>query len=199
MEQVRLHRVGYPVGKRLAEAHAQSAADDHRLDIEQVDGRGDARAECGDRFLEYFLRQLVVMLERPLPDAAGQPGTSALLHQLEQLGLLALLRPLAGPGLHRGAARVGLEAPATPTRAPGTALLDDHMPDLARPAPAEPRLACENQAAADPSPPEHAEQRLVLTAGAQIELGVGGHLDVVADPDPRAQHRGERRRELEGA
>ena len=54
-------------GHRLAEAHAQAAADDHGLDVEQVDRRGDAGAERLDRLVDELGGQLVLVLERPLP------------------------------------------------------------------------------------------------------------------------------------
>ncbi len=71
-----------------------------------------------------------------------------------------------------------------------TVLLDDHVPDLAGPAASEPRLAVQDHAAADAGAPEHAQQRLIRLAGAELELGVGRHLDVVADarPSSRAPH-----------
>ena len=44
-----MHRVADALGVGLAEADAQAAADDDRLDVEHVQRRGDARAERGDR------------------------------------------------------------------------------------------------------------------------------------------------------
>ena len=66
-------------------------------------------------------------------------------------------------------------------------MLDDHVADLAGAAAAEPRLAVEDEAAADAGAPEDAEQRLVGPAGAEVELGLGGDLDVVADLDRGAE------------
>ena len=128
-------------------------------------------------------RDLVAALERARPDAAGQPRRAALLHQLEQIGVLAPLRSLAGPRLHRRPPGVGLHAPAPAARATGAADLHDHVADLAGPAPAQPRLAVEDQPAADAGAPEHSQQRVVRTPGAEVELGLGRHLDVVADLD----------------
>ena len=51
-EQVRLHRLGDPLGVGMAEPHAQPAADDHALDVEHVDGRRDPRAERPDRAVD---------------------------------------------------------------------------------------------------------------------------------------------------
>jgi hypothetical protein len=48
---------------------------------------------------------------------------------------------------------------------------------------AQPRLPAQHEAAADASPPEDPEQALELPAGAEVELGFGRDLDVVADPD----------------
>ena len=68
------------------------------------------------------------------------------------------------------------------------------------PAPPRPRpgLAVEDQPAADAGPPEDAEQRVVRPPGAELELGVGGDLHVVADPHLRAERglelRGQRER-----
>ncbi len=59
------------------------------------------------------------------------------------------------------------------------------------PAPPRPVHGCaaEDQAAADARPPEDAEQRAVQAPGAQLELGVGRDLDVVADPHLAAERR----------
>ena len=62
------------------------------------------------------------------------------------------------------------------------ALLDHHVADLAGGAAADPALAVEDQPAADPGAPEDAEDRVVRLAGAELELGVGGDVDVVGDP-----------------
>ena len=42
---------------RLAEAHAEPAADDHRLDVEQVDRGGDAGAERLERLVDQLARR----------------------------------------------------------------------------------------------------------------------------------------------
>ena len=136
-----------------------------------------------------FSASSVVVLERPLPDPAREPVAPALLHDLEQLRLRARRRARARafasiaprPG-------VGLHAAPPPARAAGAAALDHHVADLARGAAAGPALAVEDQAAADAGAPEDAEQRVVGLAGAELELGVGGDVDVVADP-----HRGAER------
>ena len=57
-----------------------------------------------------FVGEVVAVLERALPDAAGQPVAAVLLHDLEEVGLGALLDVLAGLDLHRQPARVGLHA-----------------------------------------------------------------------------------------
>ena len=46
----------------------------------------------------------------------------------------------------------------------------------------EPGLAVDDQAAADPGAPEDADQGRELAPGAELELGFGRDLDVVADP-----------------
>ena len=102
-------------------------------------------------------------------------------------------------GFHRRAAGVGLHAALAPAGALGAAALDDHVADLAGRAAAEPRLAVEDDAAADAGSPEDAEQDLELAAGAEIELGLGRDLDVVADPHRRAERLRERLAEREAA
>ena len=121
-------------------------------------------------------------VDRALPDAAGQARFLVLLHQLEEVGLDPLFVLAACLGFHRRAARVGLHAALAPAGALGAAALDDHVADLAGGAAAEPGLAVEDEAAADPGSPEDADQALELAPGAEVELGLGRDLDVVADP-----------------
>ena len=180
-EQVRHHRLADALDPRLAEPDAEPAADHDRLGVEQVDRGGDAGAERLDGVLEQLERHLVVAGQRALPDAGGEPVAAALLHDLEQDGLLLLLDAPARAGLHRAAAGVGLHAAAAAAAALGAVDADDHVADLAGGLAADPRLAVEDQAAADAGAPEHAEQRVVLARGADLELGVGGEVDVVAE------------------
>ena len=136
-------------------------------------------------------------VDRPLPDAAGQARFVVLLHQLEEVGLVALLVLAARLGFHRRAARVGLHAAPAPAGALGAAALDDHVADLPGGAAAQPGLAVEDEAAADAGAPEDADQALELAPGAEVELGLGRDLDVVADPDlgPQRLLQGLRQRE----
>ena len=139
------------------------------------------------RLVDQPRRELVAAPQRAVPDAARQPGAAALLHDLEEVGLLALLVRLARPALHRRAAGVGLHAPEPPAAAALAADAHDDVADLARRAAAGPRPAVEHDPAADAGAPEHAEQRPVGPAGAERELGVGGDLDVVAEVRARAE------------
>ena len=82
----------------LAEAHPEPAADDHRLDVEQVDRRGDPGAERLERLVDQLLGELVVVVERPLPDPAREPVAAALLHDLEQLRRARRPRARCAPG-----------------------------------------------------------------------------------------------------
>ena len=79
------------------------------------------------------------------------------------------------------------------------AALDDHVADLAGGAATVPLLAAEDQPAADAGPPEDAEDGVVMAAGAELVLGVGGDADVVADRDPRPEGVGQARAEREAA
>ena len=106
-----------------------------------------------------FVGQRVAALERGRPDAARQPLAAALAGDLEQLGRLALVVQLAGAGLQRVAPGVGLHAAAPPAGAQRAVDLHADVADLARAAAAEPRLAVEHDAAADPGAPEDAEHR----------------------------------------
>src|SRR6516165_1026728 len=90
-EQMRVHRFGDPHRVRMAQPDPQPAGDDHPLEVQQVDGRGDPRAERTDRAVEHLNGQLVAMLERAGPDAARQTRAPVFLHQLEQVGLATLL------------------------------------------------------------------------------------------------------------
>ncbi len=88
---------------------------------------------------------------------------------------------------HRRAAGVGLHAAPAPAGALGPAALDDDVADLAGGAAAQPRFAVEHEAAADAGAPEDPDQALELAPGAEVELGLGRDLDVVADPDLGAE------------
>ncbi len=120
--------------------------------------------------------------------AARQPRAPALLHQLEQVGPAALLdlslRARASIEARPG---VRLDASAAAARAQRAVDLDHHVADLAGAAAPEPRLPVEDQPAADAGAPEHAEQRPVWLAGAELELGVGRDLHVVADVHRRCR------------
>ena len=66
-------------------------------------------AERLDRAVDQLLGEVVAVVERALPDAAGQRGLLVLLHQLEEVGLV---RPLRAAGAPR------LPSPSGPRRPP---------------------------------------------------------------------------------
>ena len=66
-EQVRVHVLGDPLHVGLTEADAEPAADDHGLDVEQVDRRGDPGSERLQRPLEQLLGQRVARARAPAP------------------------------------------------------------------------------------------------------------------------------------
>ena len=186
---MRLHLLRDPFRARIAEPHAQPAADDHALDVEHVHDRGDARAERTHRALDRSAREPVAVLERSRPDAAGQARAVVLLHQPEQVGVAPLLVLAAHPCFHGRAAGVSLDTADAPARAARAVQLDDHVADLACASAAVPRLAVEDQAAPHSGAPEDPEQRAVGLARTQLELRFGRHLHVVADPHPAAERR----------
>ena len=144
-------------------------------------------------------RHRVLRAQRAGPDAAGQPVATALLHDVEERGVLAVVVQLPRAGLHRGAPRVGLHAAAAAAGAAGAVAAHDDVADLARgPAP-EPGLAVEHEAAADAGAPEDAEDGVELAGGAELELRVGRDLDVVAELHGRADPSAEVLAEREGA
>src|SRR5829696_2121564 len=198
-EQVRLHGHAQPLRVGLAELQAEAAADHDGVHVENVDRRGHAGAERPERAVDELVREIVVALERPLPDPARQAWPTTLLHDLEQRGLAALLDELARPQLHRAAACVGLHAAAPPARASRAADLDHDVADLTRGAAARPRLGVQDDPAADARAPEDAEQRAELAGRAELELGVRGDVDVVADRDGRPERVLQRPAEREAA
>ena len=106
---------------------------------------------------------------------------------------MILKRRVFSPRLARRRARasiearpgVGLHAAAAAAAAQGAADADHHVADLAGHVAADPRLAVEHDPAAHAGAPEHPEQRAVGAAGAERELRVGRHLDVIAEPTPQ--------------
>ena len=124
-------------------------------------------------------------LERARPDPARQAFALVLAHQLEQVGLVMtlLVVQLARVQLHRRTPGVGLHAATPPAGAARAIDLHDHVADLSRAAAPGPRLAVEDQSAANSRPPEDAEQRVIRPSSAELELRVGGDLHVVADAD----------------
>src|SRR6476469_2766592 len=198
-EEVLVHLRCQRLHVALAEANAQPAADDHGFRVEQVDRGGDAGAERLDRPVDQLLGEVIAGVEGALPDAAGQPVFLVLVHQLEEVGLGALVVLAARLRFHRRAPGVGLHAALAPARALGAAALDDHVADLPSGTAAEPGLAVEDDAATDPSSPEDPDQALELTSGAEMELSFCSHLDVVADPHWRTERSRERLAEREAA
>src|SRR3954447_581888 len=185
VEQVREHLLGQPGAGGLAELGTHPAAEDHGLDVEQVDRAGRRGGDRGVRAVDDLGRDLVAVLEGARPDPGGQPVAAALLHQLEQDGLLAMVVAALGLGLHRAAAGVGLHAALATARAAPSALLDDHVADLAGATAAVPLAALEDQPTADAGAPEDAEHRGERPPGAELDLGVGARGDVVAEADLR--------------
>src|SRR5207244_703985 len=107
-----------------------------------------------DRAVDDLRGHLVAMLEGAGPHAAREPAATALLHDLEQIGVLAALGQAACAGLHRGASGIGLEAAAAAAGAAPAVLLDHRMADLPSRATAGPELAVEHQPTAHAGAPE---------------------------------------------
>src|SRR5262249_18557584 len=149
VEEVGMHLLDDPVLVGLAESDPDPAADDHRLDVEQVDRGGDPRSERLDRLIDQLDRQLVLLVQRPLPDPARESIAPVPLGDLEEVGLAALLVLPTRTLLHRRAPGVGLEATAAPARTMAATHLHHHVADLAGAAAPEPVLAVEDDPAAD--------------------------------------------------
>src|SRR4051812_45460395 len=71
-EDVGEHRVLEALAVRVAQAHAEPAAEHHGLDIEQVHRGGDAGAQRLDGAVDEPHRHRVLAHERAGPDAARQ-------------------------------------------------------------------------------------------------------------------------------
>jgi hypothetical protein len=127
------------------------------------------------------------VLERPLPDPAREALAVVLLHQLEQLRLLAGVDLLARAPLHRHPPGVGLDAPLVAGAAARAPTADDDVPELSGGAAAEPGVPVENEAATNAGSPPDADHALELRPCAEVELAVDGDLDVVADPHRRPE------------
>ncbi len=165
-----------------------------RLTAEAIPG-----AEVLDRAVDQLGREVIAVVQRSLPDPAGEPVAPLLLHDPEEVGLRAPLYVPSRLQLHRQPSRVGLHAPSAPAGASGAPALDNHVPDLGRRPAAEPGLAVEDQPAADSGAPPDAEDRVELLRRPELELALNGDLDVVADRDRDAQLVAEVLPEREGA
>ncbi len=165
-EQVRLHRLSHASRDGGAEPDAQPATEDHGLDVEQVDRRGDPRAECLDRPVEHVLGHLVALLERSRPDAAGEPGAVVVLHQLQKVCLLAFLDELAHVLLHGRTPRICLHTAPPAAGTAGAADLHDHVADLTGATTPTPLLPLQDHATSDTGAPRNPEQRRERTCPA---------------------------------
>src|SRR6266511_3689507 len=165
-EQMRHHRALDLLRIRGAESRSEAAADHHGFEVEEVDRGSDSRGERSNRTFDQACRERVAASERFRPDAARQTVASCLLHQREELGLLALAERLARTCLHRRSAGVRLDAAATAARAARTLALDHHVAEFAGGAAAEPGLAVYDQTPAYAGPPAPTEKRRIGAPGA---------------------------------
>src|ERR1700722_11490274 len=85
------HLLGDALGIGMTEPDAQPSADHDTLHVEDVDDRGDTGPERPYRSIEHLPGELVLVLERPGPDATSQSCAVVLLHQLEEVCLAPLL------------------------------------------------------------------------------------------------------------
>src|SRR3954454_24632423 len=182
-----VHAGGDPPHVLLAEPDSEPAADDHGLGVDQVDRRRDSHAEGLHGAIDESRRQVVAVLQGPLPNTAGQAVAAALLHDPEKVGFRARLHLLARLDLHRHPAGVGLHTALSPAGAAGASALHDDVPDLPSSAAAEPLLAVQDQATADTGSPPDAEHAVEFLAGTELDLALHRDRDVVADLDRRAE------------
>ena len=106
-----------------------------------------------------------------------------MLHDLDEVGLLALLALLAHPSLHIAAAGVSLNAAAVAAAALRATQLDHHVAKFACVTAAIPLAAVEDQTATNAGSPPDAEQRVVGSPCPELVLSVDCHADVVAKPN----------------
>src|SRR5205823_2558825 len=107
-----------PVHEGLAEAVAEAAADDDRLQVEQVLGVGHRDPQGLDGVVDQPLGHLVLAFQGGRDHTAGQAIAASVGHDLEELGLEPLLGlPAPGRGLYAAASGVSLEAAAAAARA----------------------------------------------------------------------------------
>ena len=148
-----------PIGEGLAEPVAEPAADRR-----SPRGRaGSAPKRCRRRAPTRPGGSASSPSRRRCPARAAQtpelrPVAAALLHDLEQVRLVAPLDDASRVALHARPARVRLDAAAPPAAAAQAAGPDDHVAELARRAAAVAQLAVEDQPAADTGADPHAEQ-----------------------------------------
>ncbi len=129
------------------------------MDVRQVHRRRDARAECPDGAVDELVRHLVVCLQRFVPDTAGEARLTLLLHDLEEVGLLALLVPLASLKFHGGTTGVSLHTTVAAAATQCAVLCHDlHVADFAGGPAADPEFVVDDDSTADACSTEHPDE-----------------------------------------
>ena len=159
-EQVRGHLLDDLIDERLTEPVAEAAADDDRLQVEEVLRRCETDAQSPRGVVDQLLRHSIALLERARLDARAEPVAAAL-SMIPNRFVLCPRLTSAARALHARPSGVGLEAAAPAAGAPQPAGPDDHVTELPAGAPAVAELALEDEAPADAGADPDAEQVLV--------------------------------------
>ena len=180
------HRLANPVSEGCPEPCPEPSPDDDGLDVEQVHRAGRREAESPHGAIDEVGGEVVALVEGLGPDAARHPGSPLLLHDRDEIAVLALGDATTRLGLHRGTAGVRLEAAPAAAGTRGPVGLDHHVADLSGCAAPEPELIVDHDAAADSGAAEDPEHRGVRAPRSEPRLGHDTDLDVVGqlDGDP---------------
>ena len=181
-EQVRGHLLDDLIDERLTESVAEAAADDDRLQVEEVLGRCETDAQSPRGVVDQLLRHSIALRERSRVDAGAEALATTLFHDPEQCRLLPALDQTPRAALHAGSSRVGLETAATSAGTPQATWLHDDVTDLPAGSPAVMELAVEDEAPSDAGAHPDAEQVLIRSTRSSLVLAEDADADIVSDP-----------------
>src|SRR3984893_17175491 len=179
--QAGMHGLSDPVHEGLAELVPQSAAENNRLQVEQVLRVGERDAKRPDRLVDQLDYNAVLLGERGRDHAARGAISTLLLHDLEELGAPALRLPSTRRVLDRSATGVGLQVTEHAAAALASSVLDQCVANLTRRAKSLPQLTVQHQAATNPGAHEHAQEVLEGPTRALPPLAEHRHAHVIIE------------------